>query len=428
MIKTKLQSGSSLIEMLVAMSLFTIIVATIIFLVLDSETASRKDVTRTQAVLSAQEGLEAVRSLRDKDFLNLKNGSYGLMLQNGAWVLQNAADTLNSLTRTITISDALTGLGTGTNTGGINDGNFVDAGTLKVCYIIIDANKNQNNGLGYADSFKVTLKKPSGQSWVVTFTPPLVATDEVLSDAPGLDAACVDNINLPFGRYSYSTEVVTNGGTNWQTVTYNDQYRAAISTVNDFYSYGSNIDSDGLIDIFAQRTDRELVMLNKLTPAATALVDSRLVKQVVSTVSWQPTPTQTQSVQLTEFFSNWNRKDIDRLTVDSTGAALASSNKGIRGIFLSNTTARPITIDKMILTWNKPSSTLSKITINGTAVFSGSIASGATIDMSNFVVSPGTFNVEINPLLWTQSMQGIPVGVTFIMTDGSSKAYSIPAL
>jgi hypothetical protein len=429
--KTNHQQGQSVIELLIAIFVFTIAMATIIFLILDSEVASRKNVERTRAILFAQEGLEGVRSLRDKDFANLTNGTYGLILQGGKWVLQGTSDTTGTLTRTIDITNTATGLGTGTNTGEIDGGNPGNDGTIKVCKIVIDAYKNQNNGLGYADSFKVTLRKPNnGASWTVTFTPPINATEDILSDAPGLDAACVENINLPYGQYSYNAEVITNGGSNWQTVTYNDQYTAAISTVNDFYAYNANLDSNGLIDITAQRKDRALVMLNKITQTATALGDSRTVKQVVSTVSWPTSLTQTESVELTEFFSNWNRKDIDRLTVDLTGARIASgtSNKGIRGILLSNNTAKSITIDRMILTWNKPSSSLSKITINGTQVFSGTVASGTNNNITNVVLSPGTFNVEINPFLWTQSMTGISVGLTIIMTDGSSKQYTIPAL
>ncbi len=424
-------SGHSVVELLIAIAIFTIISSAIIFLTLDSEIASQKDAERTRAILVAQEGLEAVRSIRDKDFASLTNGTYGLILQNGKWVLGGTSDTTDNMTRTIDIVNTATGLGVGTNTGAIDGLNPTHNGTIKVCKIIIDAYKNQNNGFGYADSFKVTLRKPNnGATWTVTFTAPINATEDILSDAPGLDAACVTNVNLPYGQYSYNAEVITNGGSNWQTVTYNDQYTEAISTVNDFFAYGANLDSNGLIDITSGRKDRALVILNKLTQAATALGDSRTVKEVTSTVSWEPSPGQTQSVELTEFFSNWNRTDIDRLTTDITGARIApgTSNKGIRGIFLSNNTAKSITIDRMLLTWNKPASSLSKITINGTQVFSGTAVSGTDINITNVVLSPGTFNVEINTFLWTQAMNGIPVNLTIFMTDGSSKQYTIPGL
>lgn len=320
----KTQSGQSVFELLLAISVFTIGVSTIIYLTLDSNAIALRSTDRTHALLLAQEGLEATRSIRDADFENLVAGSYGLGIQNGQWTFQENPDTLGKFTRTISIiNTSIGGNESGGSTGGINGGS-INNGTIDVCVTAIDADKNQNTAFGYADSFNVVLRKPNnGASWTTTFYTPLIPTDDILSDAPGPDSVCVNNVALPYGRYSYTVESIVNGGSNWQTPKYNDQYTEAISTVDDFFTYNSNVDSDGLIDVLADRPNRTLVLLNQLTPAVTAFINNLAVKSVTSTVTWPITPTKTGSVQLVENFTNWNHPaltDSECFYVDISGA------------------------------------------------------------------------------------------------------------
>lgn len=428
MIHQKHQQGYSLIELLIAMSIFTIGVATVIFLVLDAGVTSTQGGERTQAILLAQEGLEAVRSIRDSDFESLGNGTHGLVLQNGKWIFQNTFDINGQFTRTLSVINTTIGASvSGGSSGGIDGGNGL--GSIDVCKIVIDSNKNQNTGSGYADSFRIVLRKPDNQTWTVTFNTPLIATTDILSDAPGLDAACVQNIDLPYGQYSYNVESIVNGGSNWQTPKYNDQYTEAISTVNDFYTYNTNLDANGLIDVLASRPGRALVVLNQLTPAATALANSLLVKEVTSTVTWPVTPTRSESVQFTEYLSDWDRDEIDGLFVDISGARIESgtSNRNVRGILIGNTSGKSIVLDKIILTWTKPASFFYRASIAGTQVFQGNTSTGATLDITNRTLTPGVMNVEITQLRWTQSILGTPIGIKFIMVDGSSEQFTIPS-
>jgi hypothetical protein len=52
----------------------------------------------------AEEGLEAVRNLRDGTFTNLTSGTYGLAISNGKWMLSGSSDTTGIFTRQITVS------------------------------------------------------------------------------------------------------------------------------------------------------------------------------------------------------------------------------------------------------------------------------------------------------------------------------------
>lgn len=97
--------GQSLIEVLVAIGVFIAGAATVGLLVLDANVSSRQGGERTQAILLAREGLEAVRSLRDADFDNIAAGAHGIALSGARWVFSGASDVQDQFTRTITVTD-----------------------------------------------------------------------------------------------------------------------------------------------------------------------------------------------------------------------------------------------------------------------------------------------------------------------------------
>ena len=99
------QKGQSLIEVLVAIGVFVIGIATIGVLVLDANVSSRQGIERTQAILLAQEGLEAARSLRDADFDNLAAGAHGIILSGNLWTFSGTSDIQDQFTRVITVTN-----------------------------------------------------------------------------------------------------------------------------------------------------------------------------------------------------------------------------------------------------------------------------------------------------------------------------------
>lgn len=101
----ELQKGQSLVEVLVALSIFVLGVVSIGLLVLDANVSSRQGLERNQALFLAREGLEAVRSLRDGDFDNIPAGAYGLVLSANKWTLSGTSDTQDQFSRSVTISD-----------------------------------------------------------------------------------------------------------------------------------------------------------------------------------------------------------------------------------------------------------------------------------------------------------------------------------
>ncbi len=58
---------------------------------------------QTRANLVAEEGLEAVRNMRDSTFINVIDGTYGIGQVNGTWTLVGTSDIVDIYTRSVTI-------------------------------------------------------------------------------------------------------------------------------------------------------------------------------------------------------------------------------------------------------------------------------------------------------------------------------------
>lgn len=78
-------------------------------LTLASFTASIRPLARhgsgeLRALLLAQEGIEAARSIRDADFEFLTDGAHGIALATTSWAFAGTSDTQDGFTRTVTVS------------------------------------------------------------------------------------------------------------------------------------------------------------------------------------------------------------------------------------------------------------------------------------------------------------------------------------
>jgi len=103
------QQGQSLIEVLVALGVFTIGIVAIGLLMIDAGVSFRQGAERTRALFLAEEGLAAARSLRDADFDNVTAGTHGIALSGNRWVFSGSSDTQDQFTRTVTVTDVATG-------------------------------------------------------------------------------------------------------------------------------------------------------------------------------------------------------------------------------------------------------------------------------------------------------------------------------
>jgi len=98
--------GQSSIEIIVALALF--IIATTAGFVLFSATLAENEFTRERhrADLLAQEGIEAVRQIRNREWELLTPGTYGLARSGSDWIFSGASDTSDAtFTRSVTITN-----------------------------------------------------------------------------------------------------------------------------------------------------------------------------------------------------------------------------------------------------------------------------------------------------------------------------------
>lgn len=106
----------------------------------------------------------------------------------------------------------------------------------------------------------------------------------------------------------------------------------------------------------------------------------------------------------------------------STGA-LASRYRYLYGLAIQNATNSntvPVVIDRMIVTWNN-SIRLRTIRINNSNVWTGNVLSPANCNITNFTLNTTPTIYNINYLYFYGNMTGATIGITFVMTDGSSK-------
>ncbi|MBL4693796.1 fibronectin type III domain-containing protein [Candidatus Gracilibacteria bacterium] len=100
------KKGISVVEVIVAVGIFTIISASVVTLYLGAFSSNLRDTEFFQADMLLQQGLEASRSIRDFSFSNLSNGTHGLTDGSGYWEFSGSSDTTGDYTRTVVVSSA----------------------------------------------------------------------------------------------------------------------------------------------------------------------------------------------------------------------------------------------------------------------------------------------------------------------------------
>lgn len=98
------QAGFSLVEVILASAVFALLVTVLVGAYLYGQESTALAGNRARAVLLAEEGLEAVRNIRDPAFVNLTDGTYGLTTTGDQWDLFGSQDTSDIFTRQVVVS------------------------------------------------------------------------------------------------------------------------------------------------------------------------------------------------------------------------------------------------------------------------------------------------------------------------------------
>jgi|GEM_PF-6157168 uncharacterized membrane protein len=134
-------------------------------------------------------------------------------------------------------------------------------GSIKVCKMIIDGERNIVNGSEMGSStFTIDWNKGLADT---VFTSGFTPNTKLLASSESDDAYCITYSGLAIDNYTYSQEVIS-GSTGWQTALYNDQYTEIVNSLNDFYTYGADTNSNGEINLALDAgPNRTLVILNQ---------------------------------------------------------------------------------------------------------------------------------------------------------------------
>ncbi len=97
-------NGFSLIEVLLASSIFALLVTAVVGSLIYSQESDYIAGNRIRANLIAEESLEITRNIRDDSFSNLIDGDHSFSTSSGAWELSSSTNVIDIYTRYINIS------------------------------------------------------------------------------------------------------------------------------------------------------------------------------------------------------------------------------------------------------------------------------------------------------------------------------------
>lgn len=99
------ESGSGLVEVVLALAVFVLIAPALVLLALGAISNTAKEKDNLQAEALAQEGFEAARAMRDFDWESLPAGTHGIADGSGYWEFSGTSTSVEKFTRTLTVTD-----------------------------------------------------------------------------------------------------------------------------------------------------------------------------------------------------------------------------------------------------------------------------------------------------------------------------------
>jgi hypothetical protein len=129
------QQGSLLLEIVLVTFLFGVLGTGLVATVISSSHLSKQGTEYVAATGYVKEGIEAVRSIRDREWSEVSNGTHGLTTASSYYAFAGSSNTLDTVyTRTITVEDVYR---TGSLTGDIAPSGVLDSNTKQVTVNIV---------------------------------------------------------------------------------------------------------------------------------------------------------------------------------------------------------------------------------------------------------------------------------------------------
>lgn len=166
-IKIKNIQGLSIIEVILAVMIFSILAVSGVATVIHSFSVNRRGEEETQATLVAQEGIEAARSIKNKSWVSLTTGAHGLATTGNQWAFSGTTETLGRFTRVVNVTAV------NRNVGGdiVSSGGTVDPDTMKITstasWAFITGRNEQVSLSTYMSNFRKAIS--SGRGGVLVY-------------------------------------------------------------------------------------------------------------------------------------------------------------------------------------------------------------------------------------------------------------------
>lgn len=382
----------SLVEAIIAVAIFSIALIGVITLILQAADVSRGGVERAEAVLFAEEGIEATRSIRDGDYDNLSNGTHGLAIASNNWTFSGGSDTQGDYTRQVALAAAtVTGI----------DATDIKQATSTVTWPLTDVRQGTTTATTYLTDWNQT----HGSAGYLRAD---ISAAELASGDRQIRGVTIENTD--------TSSITIDKMTLWWNNS-NDLDQIRIDGANVYGPGGAGVASGTEVDI----TDVTL-------PGSSGDIDINLIKftgDMTGTdfiILFRMTDGSTYYVYLEEPGSAPGGGQSDSLVVDTSAATLTGANKTIAGITLENSGATDIVIDQMTVTWTGGASgnNLQGITIDGGSVWTGNATSGTQVNITDVNLVSGAGTYPLDALTFKKSMAGSSVTIDFLMGDGTT--------
>lgn len=188
--------GFSLIEVLLAVTIFAIFSSGVFYVSMDSTSMDMKIDLDNQALLYAEEGLEAVRNMRDRSYLSMTNGDHGLAFSGDAWSFIQAPEIIDEFfARTVVVSDVYRD----------TNGNIADSGTYdpETKKVVSRVEWTFREVIPRSIELVMYLSNWSGDDWVETTCSELDGGEFTDTETIPADSPPADNCDV---RLAYQEE------------------------------------------------------------------------------------------------------------------------------------------------------------------------------------------------------------------------------
>lgn len=225
-----INKGFSLVEILVSISIFLVFVIMLGDITVNSIQQSKNAGNRERAVALADEGLEAVRNIRDINFTSLVDGTYGLATTSNKWNLSGSFDVTDIFTRKITVST-------------------MNSTQKKVDTVVTWADQSSTTNTVAVSSYLTDWRKSCNQSTSLTVNTAgalLTNSNRRLNINLG-STDCnivIDKISLNWTNSGRRLSQITIGGTSLWTGS------ASSNAVNDVTNYTINQGQTGVVSVY----------------------------------------------------------------------------------------------------------------------------------------------------------------------------------